>query len=165
MRMSSLLTLPSRMNGSRRALFTLRMLVVALLVTLAPTSERVLLGVPSTLHVTDFRGSAATTFLVHSYDEADRLSSRRTRAGGIGAIDGQGAGKAGVRTLAVGFASLSAAEDAATTALDATPSGRQYTAHYLNDTGPGRNIPGSVVDETIDHGTIAKELTDRTIFY
>lgn len=60
---------------------------------------------------------------------------------------------------------LVAAETGEKAVLDATPGGRQYTAHYLNDTGPGRNIPGSVVDETIDHGSIAKDLPDRTVFY
>ena len=49
--------------------------------------------------------------------------------------------------------------------LAATPLGRQYTAHYLNDTGPVRNIPGSVVDETLDYGTLAKDLPDRRVFY
>jgi uncharacterized protein RhaS with RHS repeats len=47
----------------------------------------------------------------------------------------------------------------------ATPAGRVYSAHYLNDTGPVRNIPGSVVDETISHGQIAEKLGDRTVFY
>lgn len=32
-----------------------------------------------------------------------------------------------------------------------TPSGRPYTKHYGTETGPQRNIPGSVVDEAIDH--------------
>lgn len=31
-----------------------------------------------------------------------------------------------------------------------TPGGRPYTAHYSTGTGPQRNIPGSVVDNTID---------------
>jgi hypothetical protein len=50
-------------------------------------------------------------------------------------------------------------------AVDATPAGRPYSAHYLTDTGPVRNIPGSVVDETIDYGNIAKDLPDRTVYY
>lgn len=54
-----------------------------------------------------------------------------------------------------------AAEDGIAT----TPAGRPFSAHYLNETGPQRNIPGSVVDETIDHGTVAKELSDRTVYY
>jgi len=49
--------------------------------------------------------------------------------------------------------------------IAATPEGRPYSAHYLNDTGPVRNIPGSVVDETIDHGAVAKDLPDRTVYY
>lgn len=51
------------------------------------------------------------------------------------------------------------------TALDTTPAGRVYSAHYLNDTGAVRNIPGSVVDETIDYGQVAKDLPDRTVYY
>lgn len=50
-------------------------------------------------------------------------------------------------------------------ALDATPAGRVYSAHYLEETGPIRNIPGSVVDEVIDHGQIVEQLSDRTIYY
>jgi RHS repeat-associated protein len=33
----------------------------------------------------------------------------------------------------------------------ATPKGRPLTRHYATETGPQRNIPGSVVDETIDN--------------
>ena len=51
-----------------------------------------------------------------------------------------------------------AAEEGA--ALEATPAGRVYSAHYLNETGPVRNIPGSVVDETIDHGQVVEKLPD-----
>lgn len=50
-------------------------------------------------------------------------------------------------------------------ASDATPQGREYSWHYLNETGPTRNIPGSIVDETIDHPTQVTRLTDRTIYY
>lgn len=32
-----------------------------------------------------------------------------------------------------------------------TPGGRPYTKHYGTETGPQRNIPGSVVDEAIDN--------------
>jgi hypothetical protein len=49
--------------------------------------------------------------------------------------------------------------------LEATPAGRVFTAHYLYETGPVRNIPGSVVDEAIDFGRIAKDLPDRTVYY
>jgi hypothetical protein len=47
----------------------------------------------------------------------------------------------------------------------ATPAGRVYSWHYLNETGPLRNIPGSVVDETIDQATDTTQLGDRTIYY
>ena len=57
------------------------------------------------------------------------------------------------------------AENAGGAALDTTPAGRLYSAHYLNDMGAVRNIPGSVVDETIDYGQVAKDLPDRTVFY
>ena len=40
-----------------------------------------------------------------------------------------------------------------------------YSAHYLNEAGLARNIPRSVVDETIDHGQVFEELPDRTIYY
>lgn len=33
----------------------------------------------------------------------------------------------------------------------ATPAGRPYTKHYGTETGPVRNIPGNVVDNTIDN--------------
>jgi hypothetical protein len=46
-----------------------------------------------------------------------------------------------------------------------TPAGRVYSWHYLNETGPLRNIPGSVVDETIDQATDTIQLGDRTIYY
>jgi hypothetical protein len=36
---------------------------------------------------------------------------------------------------------------------------------YRDETGPERNIPGSVVDETIEYGEVAGELPDRTIYY
>ncbi|WP_308466738.1 RHS repeat-associated core domain-containing protein [Rathayibacter soli] len=46
-----------------------------------------------------------------------------------------------------------------------TPRGRPYSAHYLNDTGPERNLPGSVVDEVIDHGSLMGDLPDRSIYF
>ena len=49
--------------------------------------------------------------------------------------------------------------------LYATPAGRPLSVHYLNDSGSLRNIPGSVVDEAIDHGTVAKNLADRIVYY
>jgi RHS repeat-associated protein len=49
--------------------------------------------------------------------------------------------------------------------LYATPAGRGFTAHYLEETGPARNIPGSVVDEAIDNGQAVEKLTDRTVYY
>lgn len=74
----------------------------------------------------------------------------------------------GVVTIAtdgIGDAALAAdaAEEGA--ALEATPAERVYSAHYLNETGPVRNIPGSVVDETIDHGQVVEKLADRTVYY
>lgn len=33
------------------------------------------------------------------------------------------------------------------------------------DRGPLRNIPGSVVDEAIDNGQVARVLLDRTVYY
>jgi len=46
-----------------------------------------------------------------------------------------------------------------------TPEGRPYSAHYLNNTGPVRNIPGSVVDETVTQATESTNLGDRTVYY
>ena len=52
---------------------------------------------------------------------------------------------------ASGFSSSAAKEAAAAAAeYGATPKGRPFTKHYATDTGPKRNIPGSVVDNTID---------------
>jgi hypothetical protein len=63
-----------------------------------------------------------------------------------------------------GEAGSAAADDAASD-VASTPGGRTYSAHYLNETGPVRNIPGSVVDETIDHATSIEKLEDRTVYY
>jgi RHS repeat-associated protein len=46
-----------------------------------------------------------------------------------------------------------------------TPEGRPLSKHYATETGPGRNIPGSVVDETINHPTQTQQLGDRTVYY
>lgn len=45
------------------------------------------------------------------------------------------------------------------------PAGHLYSAHYLNETGPVRNIPGSVVDETIDNATRTENLGHRTVYH
>jgi len=74
-----------------------------------------------------------------------------------GAIPGAGAGAIGRH--------LAKKTMFANSVLDTTPAGRQYSWHYLNDTGPVRKIPGSVVDEAIDHGNIVKDLSDRTVFF
>lgn len=44
---------------------------------------------------------------------------------------------------------LRAADDVAQ--YGSTSAGRPYTRHYGTETGPQRNIPGSVVDEAIDN--------------
>jgi RHS repeat-associated protein len=49
--------------------------------------------------------------------------------------------------------------------LATTPEGHPYSAHYLNDTGPVRNISGSIVDETISQATETTNLGDRTVYY
>jgi hypothetical protein len=49
--------------------------------------------------------------------------------------------------------------------LASTPEGRVFTWHYLTESGPERHIPGSVVDETIDHHTEKEDLGDRTVYY
>jgi RHS repeat-associated protein len=76
-------------------------------------------------------------------------------------------GIAGLATAALipgeGEAEIGAEEAGAE--LATTPAGRPYSAHYLDERGPERNIPGSVVDETIEHGEVAEELPDRTVYY
>jgi RHS repeat-associated protein len=46
-----------------------------------------------------------------------------------------------------------------------TPEGRPLSKHYATETGPDRNIPGSVVDETINYPTHTQQLGDRTVYY
>jgi RHS repeat-associated protein len=46
-----------------------------------------------------------------------------------------------------------------------TPEGRPLSKHYATETGPQRNIPGSVVDETINHPSHTQELGDRRAYY
>jgi RHS repeat-associated protein len=74
----------------------------------------------------------------------------------VGALDVSGEGEE---------AGLADGADEAGDELAATPEGRPYSAHYLNDTGPVRNIPGSVVDETITQATDSTNLGDRTVYY
>jgi RHS repeat-associated protein len=49
--------------------------------------------------------------------------------------------------------------------LATTPAGRPYTWHYLTETGPFRNMPGSVADETIDNATEVVNKGDRNVYY
>jgi RHS repeat-associated protein len=49
--------------------------------------------------------------------------------------------------------------------LDSTPEGRPLSKHYRDETGPERNIPGSVVDETIENGELVEDLGDRRVYY
>ncbi|TMK38819.1 MAG: RHS repeat-associated core domain-containing protein [Actinobacteria bacterium] len=65
----------------------------------------------------------------------------------------------------VGQEQQSASGEAAGGDQAATPEGRPLSDHYLYETGPVRNIPGSVVDEAIDHGQVAEDLPDRTVYY
>jgi hypothetical protein len=46
-----------------------------------------------------------------------------------------------------------------------TPHGRPYTRHYILDTGPYRNIPGSVVDETIETNPGKPVENGKTVYY
>jgi hypothetical protein len=95
-----------------------------------------------------------------------------TETGSTGDGDPTNSGTAQWDNLVTTFTSLfgmldpfDAVPSADTDALDATPQGRVYTAHYLNETGPLRRLPGSVVDETIDHASQVEKLDDRTIYY
>jgi len=47
----------------------------------------------------------------------------------------------------------------------ATPKGRPLTKHYATETGPKRNIPGSVVDNTIDTTKGVQVKGDKTVHY
>jgi len=47
----------------------------------------------------------------------------------------------------------------------ATPKGRPYTKHYAKETGPQRNIPGSVVDEVIDKAKGVPAPGGKTVYY
>jgi RHS repeat-associated protein len=47
----------------------------------------------------------------------------------------------------------------------ATPQGRPFTKHYGTETGPVRNIPGSVVDNTINTTTGVPVKGDKTVHY
>jgi RHS repeat-associated protein len=85
----------------------------------------------------------------------DEHDFQQTYSGGIAATGG-------LLGVAGGLSSPGAATG--DDAPFATPAGKPLSAHYLFETGPGRNIPGSVVDETIEHG-IPTNLGDRTLFY
>lgn len=151
-----------------RALHRLLLVLVSALVAVGVSSPAqaapLLAPEPTSLVVAGSQAAYGYDAALNSSEWTFVQSSGRTA--GLAPMDGSLAPSTDV--LAALRPALVAAETAGTagrTALDATPSGRVYSAHYLNDTGPGRNIPGSVVDETIDHGNIAKDLPDRTVFY
>jgi hypothetical protein len=48
--------------------------------------------------------------------------------------------------------------------LRPTPGRHPYSAHHLNEKGPLRNIPGRVVDKTINPFNIVEQLGDRTVY-
>ena len=78
-----------------------------------------------------------------------------------------GVGKVGGRlgAEAAEAAAKRGARVAAEEGLAGTPAGRPFSAHYLNQTGPKRNIPGGVVDDAIDNGDVVKDLANRTVYY
>jgi RHS repeat-associated protein len=46
-----------------------------------------------------------------------------------------------------------------------TPRGRPYTQHYGEESGPERNIPGSVIDNTIDNNQGVPGRNGTTVYY
>ena len=46
-----------------------------------------------------------------------------------------------------------------------TPEGRRFTKHYGLETGPERNIPGSVVDQTINENPGVPGRGGTTVYY
>jgi RHS repeat-associated protein len=46
-----------------------------------------------------------------------------------------------------------------------TPKGRPYTKHYGEETGPERNIPGSVVDDVIDNNIPKVDTDGASVYY
>jgi len=53
----------------------------------------------------------------------------------------------------------------ARTPFGRTPAGRAYTQHYGTETGPVRNIPGSVIDNTINVGQSSRVAGGKTVYY
>jgi RHS repeat-associated protein len=109
---------------------------------------------------------ACTVSVVCGLAVAGAVSAVSVVAGNAMLLGAAGIGTAGAIARALGGApGCSEPAEGSPAALDATPGGRIYSAHYLEDTGPVRNIPGSVVDEVIDHGQVVERLADRTIYY
>jgi hypothetical protein len=46
-----------------------------------------------------------------------------------------------------------------------TPKGRRFTKHYGTESGPARNIPGSVIDNTIDTTKGVPVEGGKTVYY
>lgn len=46
-----------------------------------------------------------------------------------------------------------------------TPGGRPFTKHYCTETGPVRNLPGTVVDNTIENATGVPVSGGKTVYY
>ena len=98
-------------------------------------------------------------YLIQKYwDQACTIDTNRLwAAAGYGAVGGALGGAAapligrGFRYFGGKFAPRAAAESEAVLAkYGATPEGRPFTKHYGTETGPVRNIPGSVADNTIN---------------
>lgn len=109
--------------------------------------------------------TTSATVTSHAYDPVSNESREQSNRLVVGARSNRlTAAIVGAKTgpRAPPIARLLAAEDEG---LATTPAGRVYSWHYLTETGPDRNIPGSIVDETIDNATQATQLGDRTVYY
>ena len=66
---------------------------------------------------------------------------------------------------ASGRSTTKAPKNAPTPEYGATPKGRPFTKHYGTETGPQRNIPGSVIDNTIDTTSGTTVGGGKTVYY
>lgn len=122
------------------------------------------LAVALTLVVAVLLGiAAATTTRAYAYDGADhnahervvpttrQLSSLALRTGVSATTSASKLSVVRSRVAVEGGGLADDAVRAGESAYGSTPAGRPFTRHYGVETGPQRNIPGSVVDEAIDN--------------
>ena len=69
------------------------------------------------------------------------------------------------QTTTFAYAAANSLSAATGSSYGSTPAGRPFTKHYGLDEGPKRNIPGSVVDNTIDTVTGVPGRNATTVYY